>query len=311
MLERIWPVVRLHMANETTTGETFLQSLGKMRHILESAVLREKSDSVTAMPKEAQNALSSMAVEYLPRLLSYMPHIKTNKQEMGTVVLDILCYLIAAEQGSLFSFLTSFSSSLLHLPCPEWPQACQEIVSRLCHFVLPTCLVHPTASPLPTMSMSSTLMIVLESCTTRHHLLTLDTLMYLKKDVCIDILSLIAYGTPSVGQSALKLLLHYWPLSSEFSRNVSLYGEWQTPECENPTCRHGNVQASTLCLDAWCVAQNKAIGDKAKLYMLLCHECHSRIHRSVADSDVNHFILKIPQPLREYLIIIYGYPKST
>ena len=162
-------------------------------------MLQKKGGSKTATPKEDQTALSSLAVEYLPKLLSYMSHIKTSKQggcglscslscciwllvaiyvrssslgilfiffftfsyplspnsqsptlttlcphthlsEMGVVLLDILCYLIAIEQGSLFSFLSSFSSSLLHLPCPEWPQACQEIVSRLCHFVLPTCL---------------------------------------------------------------------------------------------------------------------------------------------------------------------------
>lgn len=59
---------------------------------------------------------------------------------MGVLLLDILCYLMALEEGSLFSFLSTFSSVLLYLPCPEWPLACQEVVSRLCHFVLPTCL---------------------------------------------------------------------------------------------------------------------------------------------------------------------------
>ena len=136
--------------------------------------------------------------------------------------------------------------------------------------------VHRTASLPPALSTSSTLMIVLDTCTPLHHLLTLDTLMYLKKDVCTDILSLVAYGTPPVRESALKLLLHYWPLPSDFSRNIYHYGgtyemskffmlymvfmvtlwslvcwnisliEWQTPKCENPACRHGNAQASTV-----------------------------------------------------------------
>ena len=60
--------------------------------------------------------------------------------EMGVVLLDTLCCMLSTEEGSLFTFLVTFSSSLLHLPCPEWPDACQEIVSRLCHYVLPSCL---------------------------------------------------------------------------------------------------------------------------------------------------------------------------
>ena len=37
-----------------------------------------------------------------------------------------------------------------------------------------------------------------------------------------DILSVIAYGTPSVQQKALNLLLHYWPLPlPEFTHHAS------------------------------------------------------------------------------------------
>ena len=94
--------------------------------------------------------------------------------------------------------------------------------------------VHRTASLPPALSTSSTLMIVLDTCTPLHHLLTLDTLMYLKKDVCTDILSLVAYGTPPVREGALKLLLHYWPLPSDFSRNIYHYGG----TCTVYTCIH-------------------------------------------------------------------------
>jgi hypothetical protein len=304
-VETIWPVVRLHMANETTNGEVFLQPLSSIREILESAVLHKRGggEVEVVMGKGAHTVLYSLAIEYIPRLLSYMPQIRTNKPEVGAILLDSLCYLLAMEtQGSLYSFLLTFSSSLLHLPCPEWPQAPHEIVSRLCHFVLPTALHtahHPSLLPLPPTSLVSTLMIVLETCSTRHHLLTTDTLVFLKKDVCTDILSLVAHGTPAVVQSALKLLLHYWPPSSDFARTPSLYGEWQTPECENPSCRRGNVQASTLCLDPSCVSQHKGRGNKTKLYMLLCHECNSVIHRTVAESDVNHHTVQIPSPLRD------------
>ena len=179
-------------------------------------------------------ALYYLAIEYIPRLMSYMPHIKTNKPgnntllfppfplplfyllifpvfiphytyshaplrsqtvcikstyytasnysvqqnvcvskyvpfpisitsstessplslslystEMGVLLLDILCYLLAVEKGSPYPFLLTFSSSLLHLSCPEWPQASQEILSRLCHFILPTCLQASSCKPPP------------------------------------------------------------------------------------------------------------------------------------------------------------------
>jgi hypothetical protein len=245
-------------------------------------------------------ALYYLAVEYIPRLLSYMPHIKTNKPEMCVLLLDILCYLLAVEKGSPYPFLLTFSSSLLHLSCPEWPQASQEILSRLCHFILPTCLQASSSNPssLPPGGMTSTLMLVLETCTPRHQLLMTDTLMFLKRDVCTDILSLIAHGTQTAVHNALKLLLHYWPPSSEISHNVSPYGEWQALDCENVGCRRGDAQASTLCLNAPCVARHKSRGSP-KLYLLLCHECHSVIHRSVADPDDSHSTIQIPSPLRD------------
>ena len=57
---------------------------------------------------------------------------------MGQILLDILCYLMAVEDTSIVTFLSTFSSCLLYLPSREWPSASQEIVSRLCHYILPT-----------------------------------------------------------------------------------------------------------------------------------------------------------------------------
>ena len=48
-------------------------------YIPTSAVLQKSSGSEAADTKGAQNALYSLAVEYVPKLLSYMSHIKTSK----------------------------------------------------------------------------------------------------------------------------------------------------------------------------------------------------------------------------------------
>ena len=78
-----------------------------------SAVLQEKSGSETVMPKEAQNALSSMAVEYLPRLLSYMPHIKTNKQ--GGCGLSCV-YIVSRSSSHALHVLSTVCITFLMVP---------------------------------------------------------------------------------------------------------------------------------------------------------------------------------------------------
>ena len=93
--------------------------------------------------------------------------------------------------------------------------------------------------------MTSTLMLVLETCTPRHQLLTTDTLMFLKRDVCTDILSLIAHGTQTAVHNALKLLLHYWPPSSEISHNVSPYGGKECVLYEFSKFRHTHRMAGS------------------------------------------------------------------
>ena len=38
----------------------------------------------------------------------------------------------------------------------------------------------------------------------------LDTLMWLKRDICTDVLAVVAMGTPTVRPRALKLFSYYW-----------------------------------------------------------------------------------------------------
>ena len=136
---------------------------------------------------------------------------------MGVLLLDVLCCVMALEQDFLATFPMPFASCLLYCqPSPQWEGACDEIMNRLCHYVLPMCLgkcvcvcvcacpkvmyvpqgdvcaplpspVHSgvPGSPAHSLGTSSALMMVLESCkATKHHLLITDTLMQLKRDIC-------------------------------------------------------------------------------------------------------------------------------
>ena len=92
---------------------------------------------------------------------------------------------------------------------------------------------------------------------------------------------MIAFGTPTIRQNALNILLHYWPIPiPEFLQDshsifagidtctcihthththtaVSYYvlittityiynAEWSTPNCENTSCRKGNSRVTTV-----------------------------------------------------------------
>ena len=60
---------------------------------------------------------------------------------MGVLLLDVLCYVNALDDESRATFPEAFASCLLYfLPSPDWKGACDEIMSRLCRYVLPTSL---------------------------------------------------------------------------------------------------------------------------------------------------------------------------
>ena len=61
--------------------------------------------------------------------------------EMGVLLLDVLCCVMALEQDFLATFPMTFASCLLYCqPSPQWEEASDEIMSRLCYYVLPMCL---------------------------------------------------------------------------------------------------------------------------------------------------------------------------
>jgi len=185
--------LKLFIAQDNSNGEPFIQPLRDIQRILERAVMADSSSGrdtrdAPAISEADKHFIYLLVTEKLPQLIAYMPKIKSSKQEMGVLLLDVLCCVMALEQDFLATFPMTFASCLLYCqPSPQWEGACDEIMNRLCHYVLPMCLVHSgvPGSPAHSLGTSSALMMVLESCkATKHHLLITDTLMQLKRDIC-------------------------------------------------------------------------------------------------------------------------------
>ena len=76
------------------------------------------------------------------KLISYLPKIKQSQKAMAFLLVDILSLLSALKiDDACLTFPAVFASCLLYFkPETEWDDAYSEVVSRLCHFVLPNCL---------------------------------------------------------------------------------------------------------------------------------------------------------------------------
>ena len=81
----------------------------------------------------------------IPIFVHYPPPPPSPIVEIGTLLLDVLCYVMALERDSLAMFPSTFSSCLLYLPSPENEGASEEVMTRLCHYVLPMCLGQSTS----------------------------------------------------------------------------------------------------------------------------------------------------------------------
>ncbi len=76
------------------------------------------------------------------KLITYLPKIKQSQKAMAFLLTDILSLLVALKiDNSCLTFPAVFASCLLYFePESEWGDAYNEVVARLCHFVLPNCL---------------------------------------------------------------------------------------------------------------------------------------------------------------------------
>ena len=70
-----------------------------------------------------------------------MSKIHNSKREMGELLIDVLCYISAVDYDNMATFPEVFASCLLYfLPSPDWERAADEVMNRLCRYVLPKCL---------------------------------------------------------------------------------------------------------------------------------------------------------------------------
>ena len=87
------------------------------------------------------NELRNLYYFITEKLISYMSRIHSFKREMGELLIDVLCYISAVDYDNMATFPEVFASCLLYfLPSPNWERAADEVLNRLCRYVLPKCL---------------------------------------------------------------------------------------------------------------------------------------------------------------------------
>lgn len=75
------------------------------------------------------------------KLISYMPKIKQSQREMGLLIIDVLCFMNSAYQDICLTFPGVFATCLLYFhQTQDWKDAHEDIVSKLCHYILPNSL---------------------------------------------------------------------------------------------------------------------------------------------------------------------------
>jgi Ca2+/Na+ antiporter len=299
--------LKIKISQKTTDGEQFVPILHKIHNILNQLTIRlwckdshrEIAGDVT-QEDELQVALRFLGSETIIGLIRHMNMIKEHTEEMSKLLLDIICYLVNLDPGFPISFATVIASCLVYIDSHLWPLSVEMIISLLCYYALPMVILYNSCAILDPLSISSTLMIVFDNqnCQPKHHLLLMNMLMKLKLNACTDLLSVVAYGTDTARKNALKLLLHFWPLSfTDYTLNDTFAKlDVPFPECEATSCPN---TASYLCLEGSCTTQFGKLHSKdgnKKLYSLMCAECDRVFHRNISD---NHKRFKIGQPIRE------------
>uniref|UniRef100_A0A1X7UW71 Uncharacterized protein n=1 Tax=Amphimedon queenslandica TaxID=400682 RepID=A0A1X7UW71_AMPQE len=298
------------MSQKSVNGEHFTPILRKIHNILQQLAIREwyyqtGHELTLESDKEErlQLALRHLTTETVPAVIMHLSNISMNIEEMSKVLLDVICYLMSLDPSCPLSYPVMFASCLLYVDSSGWTSGTDLIINHLCYYALPMSILYSDKlkGRSDLLSMSATLMLVFDnqSCDLRHHMLIMTVFMMIKLNVCTDLLSVIAYGTPRARSNALRLLLHYWPLASSqhFTYNDPFSNlEIPCPDCEATRCSN---PASYLCLEGSCTTQFSKLHSKdgnKKLFSLLCSECDSVFHRNISDK---HKRLKLAQPLRD------------
>ncbi|XP_046839871.1 protein unc-79 homolog isoform X2 [Xenia sp. Carnegie-2017] len=189
---------------------------------------------------------------------------------------------------TLTNMMTSVSSSLHG-----------SIVNVICGYLLPLLLGNFSSGDNSdshfALSCSSLIMSVLLCCNDpKEHAKFLETMMRFKKNVCLDLLAVMAYGPTEVLQPSVQLLFHYYPsidvayiffsFAGAMDDTQFYYDAWNSSQCDVPSC----VGTSTkLCIDAHFAS---SVCD-TEPPVFLCEKCANRAR--------DHFLLDIIQPIGE------------
>ncbi|XP_065069505.1 protein unc-79 homolog [Rhopilema esculentum] len=241
-----------------------------------SNVLKYFQHTLLGWIKESQNyfdedsrqfsRLEHPSVDYdvlcamLLQSLKEAKEIAVEKQVYVEAILTTLACLVPfLSHNELLGLPTKISSAIKGIPISCHPKA----VSLICGYLLPLLLgAVPTdgSKERSKVSLSSPglLLTIFQSCTDQSLFLRIvETLMAYKKNVCGDLLYVMAYGTQEVLEPAIHMLNRYFPaveIGTVMEYRSVKEDELVLQRCENQSCAENNSEgfirtAELVCLD--------------------------------------------------------------
>ncbi|XP_064602074.1 protein unc-79 homolog isoform X2 [Liolophura sinensis] len=221
-------------------------------------------------------------------IIDVVPLLQFGQLALGEAVLNVLgCLVPFLEYDLLDSLPYTVAATLAIFP----KSLHKDTIELLCSNLLPMTLgFDGCAEPSYASESAAAIMTLVFQHTDNgaFHTQIVETLMSMKKSLCKDILSVIAYGPPAAKAPAVHLLFYYWPqLNPLLSDRRGLhykYLAWTPVLCQREKCLNArNCQAVKMCLNPALAIQS---GDKPPpLY--ICSDCVDVLKRDHAEYMVD------------------------
>ncbi|ELU08396.1 hypothetical protein CAPTEDRAFT_227700 [Capitella teleta] len=227
--------------------------------------------------------------EAVLNIIDVIPTVLHGQDALGESVLTVLsCLVPFLEYDQLNLLPYTIASTLATFPASLQPYT----VQLLCTTLLPVTFDTEEDSDDATYATEATaaiLMIVLQQVDqSEQHAQLIECLMGYKKNICKDLLSVIAYGPPSARAPATHHLFHHWPQLRPAS-------DWEPTSCQRERCLNsGNVKAVKMCLDPGVAIEN---ADKPPP-IHLCVDCVDQLRH-----DEAHNLVDILQPMGRVALV--------
>jgi len=226
--------------------------------------------------------------------------IQTSQHALGESVLHVIgCLVPFLELEVLETLPYTVASTLASFPTSLH----KDIILLLSTNVLSIHLGHGTRNDRKSFVMESIpaiLMLVFQYVSNDdYHAMILECLMSLKRNVCKDLLCVIAYGPPCVRSPAVSRLFFYFPQllpSPEYKEGAThKFTAWVAPMCQGENCCAVGVNVAVKkCLDWFITA---AYSDQPHpLY--LCADCAKAV-----DNRYSKFLIDVLQPVVDVSLI--------